>query len=202
MAMEFQRRGFGRHPSPPEVTDYPAWWSLMRHYGLPTCHLDWSQSILVAAFFAAWERETEGLDGTIWCLNPGRLNQLELGLSSPMIATSYDPRISEIFEDVLKGADGQSDSIVAILPHECDIRMLAQQSVFTMHRSSTPLEAKHERSDVLLRFTIPAAAKKGVRGALLLAGLRRSSLFPDLQNLAQEIIEDFQFTPFAQTRSE
>lgn len=48
------------------------WLCLMQHYGLPTRLLDWSESVLVALFFAA--KGSEDSDGRVYILNARRLN--------------------------------------------------------------------------------------------------------------------------------
>lgn len=42
---------------------------VMRHYGVPTRLLDWSQSPFVAAFFACGEKPGEAKDGEIWAFS-------------------------------------------------------------------------------------------------------------------------------------
>jgi hypothetical protein len=41
---------------------------LMQHHGIPTRLLDWTQNILVAAFFAVIDDQDK--DGELWALNP------------------------------------------------------------------------------------------------------------------------------------
>jgi hypothetical protein len=50
------------------------WLCLMQHYNLPTRLLDWSESVLVALFFAA--QGSGKIDGKVYALNARRLNFL------------------------------------------------------------------------------------------------------------------------------
>ena len=60
--------------NPPAKHNYAAWVSLMQHYGLPTRMLDWSESPLIAAFFATETYQTTSeKDAGIWVLAPDLL---------------------------------------------------------------------------------------------------------------------------------
>ena len=63
------------NPSVPQRYDRASWLTLMQHYGLPTRLLDWSESPLVALYFALSSDEDAKTDAAVWVLNPMELNK-------------------------------------------------------------------------------------------------------------------------------
>ena len=68
------------NPNAPQRYDRASWLTLMQHYGLPTRLLDWSESPLVALYFALSSDRDAKTDAAVWVLNPMKLNK-KVGLS-------------------------------------------------------------------------------------------------------------------------
>jgi len=80
--------------------------------------------------------------------------------------------------------------IVGVLAHEIDVRMMVQQSAFTIHDTATPLEELPGAADFLIKFEVAASAKEEMRRQLREIGIRQSTLFPDLGSLARELVDE------------
>ncbi len=133
----------------PAKTEYGDWLVLMQHYGLPTRLLDWSESPLVAAYFAtAGNKGEEG--ASISMLNPGLLNSSlhEFG-TLPNLST-LSPELKERCHNAFKLPENRTSSFrpVAVIASQNDFRMLNQMSCFTLHDMSTPLD-EYEQSPFL-----------------------------------------------------
>ena len=162
--------------------NFISWLFLMQHYGLPTRLLDWSESVLVATFFAVLERPNE--DGVVFAMDPRRMNDATIGDATLVPTTSA--------RDLFVGAfnDRKTDSrTIAVLTHEIDDRMLVQQAAFTIHGDKQPLDTRPDADKFLRRFDIPAAAKQRLYSQLKIIGFQRSTLFPDLAHLALDLKE-------------
>ena len=169
------------------------WMYLLQHYGVPTRLLDWSESPLVALFFACEEVAMHGEDGAVWCLLPRELNKIanvshnhekELPfLGEELITESYLPsKVAQERTSYLKpvAATGVRDSP----------RMYAQLGTFTIiHRVAHPIEELDNKKHIW-RWIVPKGKKKLLLAELNKLSINRLSLFPELSSVAQLAKED------------
>lgn len=182
LTLNFCRHAPSRHASTPSQGDRAAWLCLAQHYGLPTRLLDWTESILCAAFFAV--SDMSNADAAIYALQPLWLNAT-VGMN--YVPTLSDPELRGRIAPAFGRPDAESDVVAALLP-DVDLRMFLQQGVFTLHSSRAPLEQVTDSRRFLTRAIIPAAAKAKLGWNLRICGVSRSKLFPDLANLASDIV--------------
>ncbi len=190
MTHEFLWQAKTRTQNPPNDKDWPGWLILMQHYGLPTRLLDWSKSPLVALFFAVNDNKytyPDNSNSVVWLIHPGELNKL--AISESYIYSIYTETARKMIEPAFVDPKycNENNTIVAAAAVENDLRMLIQQGAFTIHSSQTPLEEYKEFQKYLYKITIPDKYIPEIRFELDLLGYKRSLLFPDLDNLSQEL---------------
>jgi hypothetical protein len=177
-----------RMADPPDDESLGEWLTLAQHWGLPTRLLDWTSSLMVAAYFAVRGTETATSSSTIWILNPFGLNT-QCGHPSykfQMTARRVRPYLEAAFyHDAAEPGD-----YLAILGHERNTRVLAQQGAFTLHSSRTPLELADGAHNWLARIDIPAESVERLRYEVRLSGQKRSTMFPDLRSLSETLVAD------------
>ncbi|RZK12019.1 MAG: FRG domain-containing protein [Flavobacterium sp.] len=161
------------------------WLFLMQHYGVSTRLLDWSESPLVALYFACITEENN--DGALWVLLPTVLNlksryQSEYEFEIP----SFDDEHLENYLPSTISREKKSSLLpmAAIAPRN-SIRMQAQKGVFTIsHREVIPIEIAGGDPDHIWKYQIPSDKKKLILDELKLLGINRFHLFPELESLS------------------
>jgi hypothetical protein len=165
----------------------------MQHYRLPTRLLDWSESPLVAAYFASEQDpalrdhadKVQDQDAALFAISPYVLNETQFGRRVLFLPDDELPLacINSAFDR--KHPD--DPRILAIRPSEVDSRLMVQLSVFTLHGAGMAIEDLPGYSDLIVKWVIPAASKRKIRQELRMLGTRESSLFPDLEHLALDV---------------
>jgi len=187
LLIDFCKKAKSRHSECPAQDDYSSWLFLMQHHHLPTRLLDWTESILIAAYFAVRREKYSSNPGALWALDPGRLNRIQFSDSFSKFVPE-DEEVAPLFKQAF-GLSGTKriKKIAAVNPDEVDIRMMVQMSVFTIHGTTQPLNKIRGNEKFLMKFEIPAKVKEELSGMLFDLGIRESNLFPDLDHLAKEL---------------
>lgn len=167
------------------------WLFLMQHHSMPTRLLDWTESPLVALYFAVTDMSEE--DGAMWVLLPTVLNE------KSNYRPDYDLEIPSFDDENLKNylpetVAGEHRSrlfpMAAIAPRNSS-RMQSQQGVFTIsHRDNSPVEdagAAGADRDHVWRYIIPSNTKADLLEELKVLGITRFQLFPELESLVDSI---------------
>jgi hypothetical protein len=190
---DFMSQAESRHHRCPHFDDRVAWLMLARHYGLPTRLLDWSWSPLVALYFSTQDAQYQSrAPGCLWALDPGLMNR-QMVCGGRFFASDH-PRVRPFVDAAFDPTERISVPAMAIGMREIDARVLTQLGACTIHADATDL------SDIDYKnkgggpptpwrrvFRVPAEKKPVLRELLIQLGVRRSTLFPDLGSLAQEL---------------
>jgi hypothetical protein len=179
---------------------------LAQHHAVPTRLLDWSESFSAALFFAFdnWDGKSTPC---IWIMRPDCLNKMFLGwegilapenvaqlqhwLPSPIAAARARVELDE------EGYRYNNKWPLAVYPRKDNPRLVAQQGFFTVHgRKNAALDALYaERggkvSDIFARVDLADVDKNDALRHLKTLGVRRSAIYPDIDNLVKELRQDF-----------
>lgn len=155
------RERAGAFGNAPETERLDKWLFLMQHYGVATRLLDWTESPLIALYFALKQHSLLPTNlkplqsPTVWALNPLKLNALSKIKGFPNTWSRYDqttvvdgigkkenvnPGV-EYFRLAFHTRDQWEDAIntnivdkpIAVQTTYYDLRMYSQRSCFTIH---------------------------------------------------------------------
>lgn len=198
IAIDFRTRGrpyFKWHPMTP--------WEemlLMQHYGFPTRLLDWTESLVNAAYFACRDVTSEK-DGAVWMMAPNYLLEKVDADGQRNYGGTHLPTTNEALEaykPISRAIDLQAFAQLPplpLFPEFIDVRITAQRGRFTVHTfqersleqlNESDASAVGQRYSFLQKVIIPASAKPTIRQqALIFGGADEASMFPDLEGLSR-----------------
>jgi hypothetical protein len=191
---EFKRRALPLVAERPPRDDWE-WYFLMQHYGAPTRLLDWTDSALVALYFAIASYPAHSRGGaprpTVWALNPWKLNE-KAGIQfvGPLVS---DWAEAEKYLGPAYGGNRPPRYPMALDPTFIAQRMLVQHSHFTLHgRDPRGLDEMREDlklENALLKIEIRSVDEsvKILRQRVALLGISETTIFPDLAGLGKEL---------------
>ncbi|WP_119420593.1 FRG domain-containing protein [Desertibaculum subflavum] len=170
----------------PPRDDHASWLLLMQHFGLPTRMLDWSESLLVALYFAVSDDKNADQDGIVWALHPTIFNEQHIGRRGFAHARGklLNNLHAKAFNDEIALGSAQA---AAVDPPHGDLRMLIQKACYTIQEFRDGLETLPGSEKWLRKIVVPHGRKDYWGRALGFMGLDQAAIFPDLQNLASHL---------------
>jgi len=181
-------------------------YTLMQHHGLPTRMLDWSESALVALYFAlSSDLESEHL-GAVWCISPYELNEITIGTNRvycPAELRAKNVGRVNIDDYLPPNLKSQNSNIpkkpIAINANQSNKRVSSQKGCFTVHGSendSIDIIMNNSSSFRLININIKGRDEKlQMLSNLSKLGIDEEFIYQDLDSLCNRIKREFGFHP-------
>lgn len=178
------------------------WYFLMQHYRMPTRLLDWTDGALFALYFAL-SSAVPSKKPCVWALNPWTLNRLSTGAATVYrceeLLESPDLRLTSYLSENHESLPSTPELPIALMPTLIDRRMATQHSYFTIHGKNSaginrlPALKPMFEGGALQRavINVDEDGVKAMRVLLGTCGVVHTTLFPDLEGLSREIVNDY-----------
>lgn len=166
--------------------------ALAQHHRLPTRLLDWTETPLIASFFACLDvaENAEGLsDGAVWRL---QTNAVRFTLTEETCERRGLPdgtHTPTIPENTPNGLNRDFDTFV-FYPHRVHPRQINQYAAYTVHpnpnlKNSSDFSQILRQEESLVKYVFPKEVKQKAFAKLWSLGIRYESLFPDPEGAAR-----------------
>lgn len=157
----------------------------MQHYGVRTRLLDWSETLGVATYFAAFynSRFAPGTDASLFILDPLRLNGYSGVDRIPFLPDDPKFEYRSIYWEKTPFAPRFP---IAVQPTFVNDRVFAQRGAFTIHGDARdPIESLCP--DAVKRIILTPHAIKGALEFLEIANINELTVFPDVAGIADYV---------------
>lgn len=170
------------------------WLFLMQHYGVPTRLLDWSESPLIALYFAVSDHHQHpNTDAALWSLRPSELNKNASINDSDeefYIPSFEDEWLQNYSVEIISQNSRTKLKPLATIATRNNPRIQAQHGVFTIHHNDQiPIENVGDSSHVK-KYKIPSEFRKSISDQLTILGFTKFQLFPELASIGDIIKGD------------
>jgi hypothetical protein len=166
--------------------------TLAQHHRLPTRLLDWTESPLIAAFFAcldAAENPKKLSDGAVWRL---RTNAVRFVLTDERSERKKLPdgtHSPAIPENTPNGLNGDFDTFL-FYPQRLHPRQINQLAAYTVHPNPDPKNSSDfsqilRPEESLVKYIFPKEIKQKALAKLWSLGIRYENIFPDPEGAAK-----------------
>ncbi len=177
-----------------------------QHYGIPTRLQDWSESPLVALFFATSNSKELKEDDycVMWCLNPLKLNAKTKRIVSDLTNNTYIPNISldasrEIalgYIDSFYGLEPKAEHglfPIAIRTYKINPRIEAQKGVFLIYpRERKSLIEFEDVDQYLIKLIIKKSVAEELENLLAIYKINNYQLFPEISSIALDVKKGYE----------
>jgi FRG domain len=188
--------------SPERPLNSREWYFLMQHSGAPTRLLDWTESALIALYFAVRNEGSKGpeSDAAVYVWEPWKLNEYTAGVKeviAPGAEAGLEKRDREHYRSWLRSRYAPSMGLekefpATLYPTHFHRRVSSQRSCFTIHGSARDgFERIPESARPYLKQNIiPRSKAQEIEKRLAVAGIDEITIFPDLDGFRSMALRD------------